>query len=48
MRAARTLEVDALIVPSAARPDGWNLVVLPSAFRRVRLRHRRRQVAPSI
>ena len=47
MRAAQTLGVDGLIVPSAARPDGWNLVVLPAAFDRVRLRHRRRQVAPS-
>ncbi len=47
-RVARTLGVDGLIVPSAARPDGWNLVVLPDAFDRVRLRHRRRQVAPPI
>ena len=47
-RAARSLGVDALVVPSAARDDGWNLVVLPSAFGRVQLRHRRRQVAPPV
>jgi hypothetical protein len=42
MRAARSLGVDGLIVPSAAQDDGWNLVVLPPAFDRVRLRSRRR------
>ena len=47
-RAARSLGVDGLIVPSAARADGWNLVILPGAFDQVRLRHRRRQVAPPV
>lgn len=47
VRVARTLGVDGLIVPSAAHPNGWNLVVLPVAFDRVRLRHRRRQIGPS-
>jgi hypothetical protein len=46
MRAARRLGVDGLIVPSAAREDGWNLVVLPAAFDRVRLHSRRRRAAP--
>ena len=41
VRAAVTLGVDGLIVPSAARSGGWNLVVLPAAFARVRLRSRR-------
>jgi RES domain-containing protein len=47
MRAARSIGVDGLIVPSAAQPGGWNLVVLPPAFDRVRLRSRRRQAAPA-
>jgi RES domain-containing protein len=47
VRAARRLGVDGLIVPSAARSGGWNLVVLPTAFDRVRLRSRRRAVAPT-
>jgi RES domain-containing protein len=47
VRAARSLGIDGLIVPSAARPGGWNLVVLPSAFDRVRLRSRRRKAPPS-
>jgi hypothetical protein len=42
--AARRLGVDGLIVPSAARDGGWNAVVLPSAFDRVRLSRRRREV----
>jgi RES domain-containing protein len=46
MRAARSLSVDGLIVPSAAQVDGWNLVVLPPAFDRVRLRSRRRALQP--
>ncbi len=47
MGAARSLGVDGLVVPSAARDDGWNLVILPPAFDRVRLRSRRRRVAPA-
>ena len=43
-RAARELGVDALVVPSAARDDGWNLAVLPQAFDRVRMTRRRREV----
>lgn len=42
-RAARELGVDAMVVPSAARPGGWNLAVLPAAFDRVRLVSRRRE-----
>jgi RES domain-containing protein len=45
-RAARELGVDGMIVPSAARADGWNLVVLPGAFDSVALRRRRRETAP--
>jgi hypothetical protein len=46
-RAARELGVDGLIVPSAARADGWNLVVFPGAFGSVALRRRRRETAPA-
>ncbi|HYN63884.1 MAG TPA: RES family NAD+ phosphorylase [Candidatus Limnocylindrales bacterium] len=46
-RAARELGVDGMIVPSAARDDGWNLVVLPGAFESVVLRRRRRETAPA-
>jgi RES domain-containing protein len=46
VRSAARLGVDGLIVPSAARPGGWNLVVLPSAFDRVRLRSRRQRQPP--
>jgi RES domain-containing protein len=42
--AARELGVDAVVVPSAARDGGWNLVVLPSGFDRVKLARRRREV----
>ena len=42
--AAARLGVDGLIVPSAARPEGWNAVILPRAFGRVQLRRRRREV----
>jgi hypothetical protein len=44
---ARRLGVDAMIVPSAARSDGWNLAVLPVGFARLRLLRRRRETAPS-
>ncbi|HEY7526313.1 MAG TPA: RES family NAD+ phosphorylase, partial [Candidatus Limnocylindria bacterium] len=44
MAAARRLGVDGLIVPSAARDGGWNAVIFPSAFDRVRLSSRRRRV----
>jgi RES domain-containing protein len=47
-RAARTLGVDGMIVPSAARPDGWNLVILPTAFTSVKLRGRRRETGPPV
>jgi RES domain-containing protein len=33
----RALGADGLIVPSAARPGAWNLVVFPSGFRRMRV-----------
>lgn len=46
-RAAAELGVDGAIVPSAAADGGWNLVVLPRAFMRVRMRRRRRETAPS-
>ena len=45
--AAAELEVDGAIVPSAAAEGGWNLLVLPRAFERVRLRRRRRETAPA-
>jgi hypothetical protein len=45
-RVARDLGVDGMIVPSAARADGWNLVVLPDAIGSVSLRRRRREIAP--
>jgi RES domain-containing protein len=44
MRAARELGVDGIVVPSAARPGGWNVAVLPQAFDSVRLLRRRREV----
>lgn len=44
MRAATELGVDAVVVPSAARPGGWNVAVRPPAFERVRLASRRREV----
>jgi len=44
MRIARELGVDAVVVPSAALPGGWNVAILPEAFDRVRLRRRRREV----
>jgi RES domain-containing protein len=43
---AARLGVDGLIVPSAARDGGWNAVILPAGFERVRLRSRRRELAP--
>jgi RES domain-containing protein len=42
---ARSLGVDAMIVPSAARSGGWNLAVLPGGFARLRLVRRRRETA---
>ena len=45
--AATRLGVDGLIVPSAARDGGWNAVILPAAFERVRLVGRRRGVPPA-
>jgi RES domain-containing protein len=44
MGAARELGVDAVVVPSAAQPGGWNVAILPDAFERVRLIRRRREV----
>lgn len=41
---AREMGVEGMVVPSAARQGGWNLVVLPRAFDRVRLVARRRRV----
>jgi RES domain-containing protein len=46
-RAAAELGVDGAIVPSAAAEGGWNLVVLPRGFERVRMRRRRRETAPA-
>jgi hypothetical protein len=46
-RAAAELGVDGMIVPSAAADNGWNLVVLPRGFERVRMRRRRRETAPA-
>lgn len=43
MRAARELGLDGIVVPSAARPGGWNLAILPVAFDRVRTTRRRRE-----
>ena len=34
---ARAAGADGMIVPSAARPGHWNLVVFPSAFDRLRV-----------
>lgn len=34
---ARELGADGLVVPSAARPGAWNLVVFPSGFDRIRV-----------
>lgn len=45
-RAARSLGVDAIIVPSAAREGGWNLAIFPVAFPAVRLVSRRTSTAP--
>jgi hypothetical protein len=42
--AARRLGVDGMVVPSAARPGGWNLAVLPAGFERLRLVRRRREM----
>lgn len=44
MRAAVELDVDGVVVPSAARAGGWNVAVRPPAFDRVRLAGRRREV----
>ena len=44
--AARRLGVDGMVVPSAARPGGWNLAVLPAGFERLRLVRRRRETPP--
>lgn len=45
---AREMGVEGIIVPSAARAGGWNLVVLPGALKRVHLVGRRRQVPQPI
>ena len=42
--AAARLGVDGLIVPSAARQNGWNAVILPAAFEGVRLVRRRSEI----
>lgn len=39
---ARELGVDAMVVPSAARAGGWNVVVQPAAIERLRQVSRRR------
>jgi RES domain-containing protein len=46
-RAARDAGADAFVVPSAARPGGWNVAVLPTAFDAVRVIRRRRARPPS-
>ena len=43
---ARNLGVEAMIVPSAAHENGWNLAVLPLAFDRLQLVRRRREHPP--
>jgi RES domain-containing protein len=45
-RAAREGGADGFIAPSAARPGGWNLAVLPAAFDRVRVVRRARTSPP--
>ncbi len=37
---------DGFVVPSAARPGGWNVGILPRAFERVSVVRRRRGAAP--
>ena len=36
-RRARALGAEGMIVPSAAREGGWNLVVFPAGFARLRI-----------
>ena len=36
-RRARALGADGMVVPSAARPGAWNLVVFPAGFGRLRV-----------
>jgi RES domain-containing protein len=38
---ARALGAEGLVVPSAARPEAWNLVVLPGGFARATVRRGR-------
>ncbi len=42
--AATLAGAQAIVVPSAARPGGWNLDVLPTGFDRLRRVKRRRQL----
>lgn len=42
--AAKLAGAQAIVVPSAAHPGGWNLDVLPTGFDRLRRVRRRRQV----
>ena len=37
---ARALGAEGMVVPSAAHPGGWNLVVFPEGFRKLRVRTR--------
>ncbi len=46
--AAEALGLDGFVVPSAARPGGWNLAILPRAFDRTHVvRRRTRTPQPS-
>ena len=46
---AAELSADALIVPSAARPGGWNVAVRPAAFSKLRRTERHTSIpAPEI
>jgi hypothetical protein len=42
-REARRLGADGIVVPSAARPDAWNIDIWPPSFERLRLVSRRRR-----
>jgi RES domain-containing protein len=46
MAAAIAAGVDAIVVPSAAHPGGWNVAVMPPAFAGLRLVSRRRRSPP--
>jgi len=47
-KAARDAGADGFVAPSAARPGGWNVAVLPAAFDRVVVAQRRRTRPTSV